>query len=98
MNQHFTDANLTAKDVSHLTSPDAVAALLTALGYDTGTRERLSPEAIGLSGESAAAVVGIEVLSEDPEEFLRVVFVHLRSLTAKARNDLAGVPKMLRGR
>ena len=64
---------------------------MTSLGYDTGTRKRLSPEAIGLSGESAAAVMAIEVLSEDPEGFLRVVFVHLRSLTARARNDLARV-------
>ncbi len=91
MYQHFSDANLTAKDVSRLTSPDAVAALLTSLGYDTGSRIQLSPEAIGLAGESAAAVLGIEVLSEDPEGFLRVVFVHLRSLTARARNDLARV-------
>ncbi len=69
MNQHITDANLTAKDVSHLTSTDAIAAFLSSLGYDTGTRKRLSPEAIGLAGESAAAVTAIEVLSEDPEGF-----------------------------
>jgi len=91
MIQLITDANLTAKDVSHLTSSDGIAAFLATLGYDTGSRTRLSPEAIGLSGESASAVTGIAVLSEAPEGFLRVVFVHLRSLTAKARNDLARV-------
>ena len=44
-----------------------------------------------LSGDSATPVRAIEILSEDAEGFLRVVFVHLRSLTAKSRNDLARV-------
>jgi hypothetical protein len=46
---------------------------------------------IGLSGDSATPIRAIEVLCEDAEGFLRVVFVHLRSLTAKSRNDLARV-------
>lgn len=32
---HRTDLDLTAKEVSELTSPDAITALLTKLGYDT---------------------------------------------------------------
>ncbi|MEQ8846682.1 hypothetical protein [Botrimarina sp.] len=44
-----------------------------------------------MSGDSAAAVRSVEVLSEDGEGFLRVVFVRLRSLTAKSRNDLSRV-------
>lgn len=88
---HVTDLNLTPKDLQGITSADALAAFLTALGYDTGNRKSLTPESIGLSGESAAPVRAIEVLSEDAEGFLRVVFVHLRSLTAKSRNDLARV-------
>ena len=38
-------------------------------------------------GDPAAAIQLIEVLSEDSEGFLRVVFVRLRSLTAKSRNE-----------
>lgn len=86
---HSTDVDVTTKDVADLASPDAIAALLAKLGYDTGSRAVLSPEAVGLSGESASAVKRIELLSEDPEGFFRVVFAQLRSLTAKVRNDLA---------
>ena len=88
---HPTDLNLTAKDVSRITSPDAVAAFLATLGYETGNRKPLTPEAIGLSGESAAAIRSLEVMAEDSEGLLRVVFAQLRSLTAKSRNDLARV-------
>lgn len=51
----------------------------------------MTAEAIGLTGDSAAAIKQIELLSEDAEGFLRVVFVQLRSLTAKSRYDLARV-------
>ena len=86
-----TDLNITARDISGLTSVDAVAGFLTQLGYNTDRRALLTPEAIGLAGDSATAIKSIEVLSEDSEGFLRVVFVQLRSLTAKSRNDLARV-------
>src|SRR6266851_2207461 len=85
---HSTDLDLTAKDVAELASPDAITAFLARLGYDTSDRALLSPEAVGLSGESASAIKKIELLSEDPEKFLRVVFAQPRSLTAKVRNDL----------
>ncbi len=88
---HTTDRDVTAKDVLELASPDALTAFLANLGYDTGDRALLSPEAVGLSGESAAAVRRIELLSEDPEQFLRVVFAQPRTLTAKVRNDLVRV-------
>ena len=88
---HPTDLNLAAKDISRLTSADALAGFLSTLGYDTGRRTPLTPEAIGLAGDAAAAIRSLEVLAEDAEGFLRVVFVHLRSLTAKSRNDLARV-------
>ncbi len=88
---HVTDLNLTPKDIQGLTSADALAAFLAALGYDTGSRKSLTPESIGLAGDAAAPIRAIEVLSEDAEGFLRVVFVQLRSLTAKSRNDLARV-------
>ena len=91
MMPHVTDLNLTPKDFQGLTSADAVAGFLTALGYDTSSRKSLTPESIGLSGDFAAPLRAIEVLSEDAEGFLRVVFVQLRSLTAKSRNDLARV-------
>ena len=86
-----TDLNLTVKDISRITSADTVAAFLSNLGYDTGNRKPLTPEAIGLSGDSAAAIRYLEVMAEDSEGFLRVVFGQLRSLTAKSRNDLARV-------
>lgn len=72
-------------------SPDAITAFLAKLGYDTSDRALLSPQAVGLSGESASAVKRIELLSEDPEKFLRVVFAQPRTLTAKIRNDLVRV-------
>jgi hypothetical protein len=86
-----TDFELTSKHVSNLTSPDSVAAFFSSLGYDTSLRSLLTSESIGLTGDSAAAVKHIELLSEDADGFLRVVFVQLRSLTAKSRNDLARV-------
>ena len=88
---HTTDIDLTGKDVAELASPDAITALLTKLGYDTADRTPLSPEAVGLSGESASPIKRIELLSEDPEQFLRVVFAQSKSLTAKVRNDLVRV-------
>ena len=88
---HTTDLDLTAKDVTELASPDAITAFLAKLGYDTADRTLLSPEAVGLSGESASAIKQIELLSEDPEQFLRVVFAQPKSLTAKVRNDLVRV-------
>jgi hypothetical protein len=88
---HSTDLDLTAKDVSELASPDAISAFLTKLGYDTADRTLLSPEAVGLTGESANAIKRIELLSEDPEQFLRVIFAQPKSLTAKVRNDLVRV-------
>jgi hypothetical protein len=89
--KHTTDLDLTDKDVFDLASPDAITAFLAKLGYETGDRKLLSPEAVGLAGESASAVKKIELLSEDPEQFLRVVFAQPKSLTAKVRNDLVRV-------
>jgi hypothetical protein len=88
---HSTDLDVTAKEVAGLASPDTLTAFLARLGYDTSRRALLSPEAVGLSGESASAVKRIELLSKDPEQFLRVVFAQPRSLTAKVRNDLVRV-------
>jgi len=88
---HTTDLDLTAKEVTELASPDAITAFLAKLGYDTANRTLLSPEAVGLSGESASGIKRIELLSEDPEKFLRVVYAQPKSLTAKVRNDLVRV-------
>src|SRR5262249_12006773 len=88
---HASDLDLTDKEVAGLASPDALTAFLTKLGDDTAQRASLSPKAIGLVGESASAIKRIELLSEDPEQFLRVVFAQPKSLTAKVRNDLVRV-------
>ncbi|MGH7140451.1 MAG: hypothetical protein ACREHD_32350, partial [Pirellulales bacterium] len=82
---HATDFDLTPRDVAELASPDSIATFFAKLGYDTARRTTLSPEAIGLSGETASAIKRIETLSEDPEKFLRVVFAQPKSLTAKVR-------------
>jgi hypothetical protein len=70
---HPTDLDLTESEVAELASPDAITAFFSKLGYDTADRAVLSPEAVGLAGESAHAIKRIELLSEDPEQFLRVV-------------------------
>lgn len=88
---HTTDLDVTTREVVELASADAITAFLARLGYDTGDRALLSPEAVGLAGESASAIKRIELLSKDPEDFLRVVFAQPRSLTAKVRNDLVRV-------
>jgi hypothetical protein len=88
---HATDLDITGKDVGDLSSADALAAFLARLGYQTRVRTPLTPESIGLTGESASALRKIELLSEDPEQFLRVVFAQPKSLTARVRNDLARV-------
>lgn len=68
---HTTDVDLTPREIGDLASADALAAFLTKLGYDTDKRTLLSPEAVGLSGESASAIKRIGLLSEDPERLLR---------------------------
>jgi type I restriction-modification system DNA methylase subunit len=83
-----TDLDLTTKDLSGLTSADALAAFLSRLGYGTGRRTVLTPSSLGLSGDTAASIRSIEMLSEDEDKFLRVLFVQPKSLTAKVRNDL----------
>lgn len=88
---HATDLDLTSKDIFDLASPDAITSYLTKLGYSTDARTALTTEAVGLSGESASGVKKIELLAEDAEQFLRVVFAQPKSLTAKVRNDLVRV-------
>ena len=83
-----TDLDLTTKDLAGLTSPDALAAFLSRLGYDTSRRTVLTPTSLGLSGDTATSIRSIELLSEDGDGFLRVLFVQPKSLTAKVRNDL----------
>ncbi len=80
---HTTDLDLIAKDVAELASPDAITALLAKLGYDTADRTALSPEAVGLAGESAGAIKKIELLSEVPEQQI------LASTELRGRQKLA---------
>ncbi len=91
MGQLTTDLDLTPARIAKLSSADALAEFFTALRYRTDARQPLSPEAIGLAGDAAAPIRDIEVLAEDADGFMRVVFVRLRSLTAKSRNDLVRV-------
>ena len=88
---HTTDIDLETGDIVELGSLDAIVSFFNKLGYDTGSRAPLTPEAIGLSGDAAKSLKKVELVSEDPEGFLRIVFAQSKSLTAKVRNDLARV-------
>lgn len=87
--QLTADIDLTSQDIAGLASPDAVAGFLARLGYPTDRREELNAAAFGLPPETADAIRKMELLAEDDERFFRVIFVQLRSITAKARNELA---------
>lgn len=50
------DLDLTTKDISDLTTADAVTAFLTRLGYPTDSREELTPTAFGLTAETSDAI------------------------------------------
>lgn len=84
-----TDIDLSAKDIGGLSSPDAVAGFFTDLCYPTGCRKELTAGSLGLTGDTAQAVTGIELVAADAEDFFRVVFVKVRSITAKTRNEIA---------
>ena len=88
---HSTDLDLSPRQIGALSSADAIAAFLDELGYQTRSRTPLTAESIGLSGDAAATFKKIELLAEDDEHFLRVLFAQPRSLTAKARTDLVRV-------
>ncbi len=81
------DVDVSQRDLAALTSPDLLTGFLSRLGYDTSKRGTLKPEAIGLS-DPDQVFRHMELLSEDKEGFLRVIFAQVRSITAKARNDL----------
>jgi hypothetical protein len=85
------DLDVTAADVAKLSSADAVAAFFASLNYRIDDRKPLTAESIGLAGDAAVPIREIEVLSDDEDGFLRVLLVRLKSLTAKARNDLVRV-------
>ena len=63
----LTDIDLTTRDIAGLTSPDTLTSFLSKLGYKTNARTALTPEAVGLSGDSACAIKKIELLVEDDE-------------------------------
>jgi hypothetical protein len=88
---HPFDLPLAEGDVMGLGSSAGLAAWLARLGYDTRRRQELTAGALGLTGEAAEAVRAVEVLAEDPDEFFRVLFVRLRSLSARARHHLVRV-------
>ena len=84
--QHSVDIDLSATDLTTVTSADGVAALLTRMGYPTDARKTVAAAALGLAGDSG--VQHIELLSEDADGFLRTYLVQVKSVTAKNRNDL----------
>jgi len=75
--------------VRELVSEDAICSFLTRLNYPTGSRKKESPSTYGLSADTADAIEHMELMAEDEDSDLRVMFVRLKSVTAKARNELA---------
>ena len=75
---HVTDVDLTAKDISSLSSADAVAGFLTNLGYPTGPRKPLTAKSLGLTGDSADAVNHAHVVASDDDGFFLVCFGAVR--------------------
>lgn len=80
------DLDLTTQDVAQITSADALAAFFLRMGYSTNSRRVIPSQALGI--QASDDIQHIELLAEDAEGFLRVIFVRLRSVTAKARNLL----------
>lgn len=85
----MTNIDLSAADVSALSSADAIAGFFTRLGYPTDRRRKLTAAALGLSSDAVPAVTDVELIAADSDDFFRVVFVQVRSITAKIRNELA---------
>ena len=49
---HATDLDVSGKQVGELSSPDGITRFFEALGYDTRRLTPLTPESVGLSGDS----------------------------------------------
>lgn len=84
---HRLDRDVQVADITRLTSVDALAAFLHELGYPTDARTTLEAEGVGL-GSGGPTIRQLELLSEDEDGFLQVIFVQLHSVTAKARGNL----------
>src|SRR4051812_22249462 len=86
---HSVDIDLTTKDLAAITSVDALAAFLDRLGYPTKMRKSLAPSPVAMADDTI--VKKLEMLSEDDDQFLRVYFAQVKSISAKARNELVRV-------
>lgn len=84
-----TDLDLTTKDIGGLSSPDAIAGFFGRLGYPTDRRKELTAASLGLTADTAQAVTSVELIAADSDDFFRVVFARVRSITAKSRNELS---------
>ncbi|MEX0885886.1 MAG: Eco57I restriction-modification methylase domain-containing protein [Phycisphaeraceae bacterium] len=87
---HTIDLELAPPDIARLTSADALAGLLDRLGYDTSRRVELTTQALGYTDRDKD-IRHVELLAADSEDFLRIVFVNVRSITARVRNGLTRV-------
>ena len=90
---HVTDIDLTSKDISGLSSADAIAGFLTKLGYPTGSRQKLTATSLGLTGESADRVRDVELMAVDQDNDFRVVFVTHRWITSYVWGIADDVPR-----
>lgn len=85
----IADIDISSRDISDLTTVDAVAAFRTRVGYPTDCRAVEQRPAYGFTENTASAIRPMELALEDDEQFVRVLFVRLRLLTAKSRDEFA---------
>ncbi len=78
-------------DIAALTSADAVAAFLQRLSYPTDKRMAIPPHAAGLA-DGERNIREMQLVSECPDGFLRVVFVQLKSLQPRPARSWYGRP------
>jgi hypothetical protein len=85
------DRDLTAAQVQSLSSAEALAAILTYLGYPADTRLTMTAEALGLPADLARQVKRMERLTTVENGALEVYLFELKSVTVGHTRSLARV-------
>jgi len=82
------DLDLREQQVQGLSSPDAIAAFFTELGYDTRARTRQSPANLGITAQATLDQIRHLELVADQGGMLQVYLFELPSVTVAATNGL----------
>ncbi|MBI2058693.1 MAG: Eco57I restriction-modification methylase domain-containing protein [Nitrospirae bacterium] len=84
------DLELTHHDVQPLSSPDAVAALFTRLGYDTSGRTKQTAANLGITAEGATRPIkNIELIASQEGGLFQVYLLELSSVNISHTRTLA---------